>query len=571
MVILGLWDGHDAGAACLVDGRVAAAVNEERLTRRKLEVGFPTQSIVACLEQAGVKPADVHVVAASTTDPAKAAERLLPWSRERYYRVRRRQVPPGAFAFATRWIKRRVTPWGPNALSRAVSRYELSKHLAAAGLRPATLQLFDHHHCHAIAAAHASGFDRCAVVTIDGLGDGASATVGRFEQGRVERMATSRAGESLGVFFEHVTELLNMRELEDEGKVMALADYAAAVPDADNPLLSLFDVRDGRITTTQSTSQMARTLKRVHWCTPNERFARLAQRTVEAVAVALVKDAVRITGCSRVALAGGVASNVKTNRSIRLLPEVEDVYVFPHMGDGGLALGAAIAAYAGRGPGAAVRVDPRAVSAGHSRQDMMTALAHQALTVSEPADLAAEVADRLAAGQIICWFQGGMEYGPRALGQRSIIARPDSLKVKDRLNLILKRRIWYQPFCPSLLASEAPRLFDDWIPGPNSSRTMTMAYMTAAAHRDALAGVINVDGSCRPQLVADDEDSAWARLLLAVQTRTGVGVILNTSFNIHGEPLVNTPAQAVDVFLRGGADALVMGPFLATPPVAAPR
>jgi carbamoyltransferase len=569
MVILGIWDGHDAGAACLVDGRVAAAVNEERLTRRKLEVGFPTQSVGACLAQARVAATDVQVVAASTSDPAKALERLMPWSRERYYRVRRRQVPPGTFAFATRWIKRRVTPWSPTALSRAVSRAVLGRHIASLGFRPGTLRLFDHHHCHAIAAAHASGFDRCGVVTIDGLGDGVSATVGRFEHGRIERLATSRAGDSLGVFFEHVTELLNMRELEDEGKVMALADYAAAIPDADNPLLSLFVVRDGCITTTQSTAQMSRTLRRVHWCAPNERFARLAQRTVEVVSMALVRDAVRITGCSRVALAGGVASNVKTNRSIRLLPEVEDVYVFPHMGDGGLAIGAAIAAYAECGTGPTVHVDPRAVSSGHAREEMWAALSRQSLSVCEPADLAAEVATRLAAGQIICWFQGGMEYGPRALGQRSIIARPDSPKVKDRLNLILKRRIWYQPFCPSLLSSEAPRLFDDWGPGPNSSRTMTMAYMTATEQRDALAGVINVDGSCRPQLVPDDEDSAWARLLLAMKARTGVGAVLNTSFNIHGEPLVNTPDQAVDVFLRGGADALVMGPFLVTPPLAA--
>jgi carbamoyltransferase len=565
MVILGIWDGHDAGAACLVDGRVVAAVNEERLTRRKLEVGFPVQSMAACLDQAGVRASDVAIVAASTTDPAKAAERLMPWSRERYYRVRRRQVPPGTFTFATRWVKRRVTPWPPNVVSRAASRYAIARHVAAAGLRPQALRLFDHHHCHAIAAAHASGFDRCAVVTIDGLGDGASATISAFSGGQLTRVATSPARDSLGVFFEHVTELLNMRELEDEGKVMALADYAAAVPDDENPLLPLFTVRDGRIAATCSIGQMARTLRRVHWCTPNERFARLAQRTVEVVSVALVREAVRITGCSRVALAGGVASNVKTNRSIRLLPEVDDVYVFPHMGDGGLALGAAVAAWAEAGTGGTVSVDPRTLGAGHSRDEMIAAVSPRGLAVTEPADLAAAVADRLAAGQIVCWFQGGMEYGPRALGQRSIIARPDSLAVKDRLNLILKRRIWYQPFCPSVLASEAPRLFDDWRPGPNSSRAMTMAYMTRAEHRAGLAGVVNVDGSCRPQLVDDNEDSEWARLLLAMRARTGVGALLNTSFNIHGEPLVNTPAQAVDVFLRGGADALVMGPFLVTP------
>jgi carbamoyltransferase len=310
---------------------------------------------------------------------------------------------------------------------------------------------------------------------------------------------------------------------------------------------------------------MSRTLRRVHWCTPNERFARLAQRTVEVVATALIRDAVALTGCRHVALAGGVASNVKANRAIRLLPEVDDVYVFPHMGDGGLAAGAAIAAGAAGSSPSIVTVDPRTACAGYAPEDMLAALTGRGLRISRPDDLASDVAGRLDTGQILCWFQGGMEYGPRALGQRSIIARPDSLKVKDRLNLILKRRIWYQPFCPSVLTSEAPRLFDDWGDGANSSRMMTMAYMTSSVHRDALTGVINVDGSCRPQLVADEDDSAWARLLHAMKALTGVGAVLNTSFNIHGEPLVDTPDQAVDVFVRGGADAIVMGPWIGLP------
>jgi carbamoyltransferase len=560
-VILGIWDGHDSGAACLVDGRVAAAVNEERLSRRKLEVTFPERAIALCLAQAGVAPRDIVVVAASTADVAKTLERLMPWSKERYYQVRRRQVPPGPFTSATRVLKRRITRWPPNALSRSISRRLIGQRLAHAGLGSAAVELFDHHYCHAIAAAHGSGFDECAVVTIDGLGDGLSSTVSRWRGNTLEVVTSSPAADSLGVFFEHVTEMMNMRELEDEGKVMALADYSAPVADADNPLLPLFTVTAGRV---RMRRDALRTLRRVHWTTPNERFARLSQRLIEVVATALVRDAIATTGCRRVAIAGGVASNVKANRAIRLLPEVDDVYVFPHMGDGGLPLGAAIAAHARRTPGTRIAVDPRAIGPSFTRDEMRAALAGTGLAVSEPADVPSHAADHLAAGRVVCWFQGAMEYGPRALGQRSILARADSPQLKDRLNLVLKRRVWYQPFCPAVLESDAARLFSDWHDAGHASRFMTMAYMVAEEHRHALAGVVNVDGSCRPQLVTDDDPSPLARLLHAMRARVGAGVVLNTSFNIHGEPLVHTPRQAVDVFARGGADVLVLGPFVVT-------
>ena len=569
MIILGLWDGHDAGAACLVDGRLVAAVNEERLTRRKLEVAFPVRSIALCLKQAGVSAADVTRVAASTTDPAKALERLLPWTKDRYYQVRRRQTAPGALAHVTRSLKRRVTTWPPMAWSRALSRAMLQRQLRAAGLAGSPLTLFDHHHCHALAAAHASGFAQAAVVTIDGLGDGVSATIGRFVNGRYEVLRRSHARDSLGVFFEHVTELLNMRELEDEGKVMALADHAAPVPDVENPLLALMQVIDGRLISSHSPARLARQLAHVHWSCPNERFAHLAQRMVEVLAAALVRDAVRITGCRHVALSGGVASNVKANRTIRHLPEVDDVYVFPHMGDGGLPAGAAIAAWAETSRDRRVEVDPRTLGPVYPVAALELAVQGRGLSPTRPQDLASDVARRLAQGQIVCWFQGAMEYGPRALGQRSVLARPGSLAIKDRLNLVLKRRVWYQPFCPSLLESEAPAILRDWHIGGHSNRDMTMAYQVRPEALEQMRGVVNVDGSCRPQIVRSDDPTPFGDLLRATKRETGIGVLLNTSFNIHGEPLVCTPDEAVDVFLRGGADALVMGPFVAERPGAA--
>lgn len=564
MHILGIWDGHDSGAALVSGGRVRVAVNEERLSRRKLDMVFPARSIDLCLTSAGLEPDQIDVVAATTSDPAKTLGRLWPGSKERYYAVRRRQAPPGAWAHATRAAKYRITEWAPGPVSRLLSAAILQRQLAQRRLSKARFRLVDHHEAHAAAAAWGSGFDACAVLTIDGLGDGLSATISSFRDGRLERIRASPARHSLGVFFEHVTSLLNMRELEDEGKVMALADYAAPIDDGANPLLAWVRVRDGMIETEWPGHAMRAALARVHWRFANEQFAYLAQRTVERALVGLARDAVRLTGLPRLALAGGVASNVKATRRVRLLPEVEDIFVFPHMGDGGLPLGSAIAAAAAAGERLDIDMTRLDLGPAYDIAALEAAVAGAGLPLARADNLPARVADRLAAGEVVMWFQGGMEYGPRALGHRSVLARPDRIDVRDRLNLVLKRRVWYQPFCPSMLESEAPRLLTDWTGGRN--RAMTMAYAVAGAFRTQLAGVTSIDGTCRPQFVADDDLGPFASVLREAGQRWGAAVVLNTSFNIHGEPLVCTPQEAVDVFLRSGADALAIGPYLVERP-----
>jgi len=562
--ILGIWDGHDSGAALVQDGQLRFAVNEERLSRRKLEIVFPARSIDECLRRCELGPNEIHVVAATTSDPAKTLGRLWPGSKERYYTVRRRKTPPGPLAGLTRTMKYRMTEWSPGPFSRAISTAALRRQIDRRGFTRARLSLIDHHVAHAAAAAWASGFEKCAVVTIDGLGDGVSATISLFADGGLTRVAASSARNSVGVFFEHVTNLLNMRELEDEGKVMALADYAAPIADSENPLLPWVWVTDGVIDTKWPGHALRGPLARVHWRYPNEQFAYLAQRTVEHAVVALARDAVRITGHHRLALAGGVVSNVKATRQIRHLPEVEDVFVFPHMGDGGLALGAAVNEAAASGEIRPIDLSRLDRGPAYDRSVIESSLRAAGLPSACAGDLPCRVAELLAGGRIVMWFQGAMEYGPRALGYRSVLARPDRIDLRDRLNLVLKRRVWYQPFCPSMLESEASRLLADWTGGHN--RAMTMAYEVAQAYRSHLAGVMSVDGTCRPQIVSDDDGGPFGELLRHARRHWDVGAVLNTSFNIHGEPLVCSPGEAVDVFLRSGADALAIGPFLVSRP-----
>jgi carbamoyltransferase len=566
VIVLGIWDGHDSGAALLQDGRLRFAVNEERFTRRKLEVRFPTRSIEACLSGTGLAAAAVDLVAVSTFDPAKTIGRWWRGSKERYYAVRRRQARRGVISELTRALKYRTTELAPGAISHALSARALRRPLASHGFSRARLQLVGHHEAHAAAAAWAANFAPCAVLTIDGVGDGLSSTISSFRDGRLQRVAASPARSSLGVFFEHVTNLLNMRELEDEGKVMALADYAAPIADQDNPLLPWVRVQDGVIETRSAGHSLGRELARIHWRFPNEQFAYLAQRVIEHTATALARDAVRLTGLARVALAGGVMSNIRAARCIRLLPEVADVYVFPHMGDGGLAVGAAAAAASAVGEPIRLDLARLDLGPGYSTDAIASALRSAGFASDPVGNLPARVADLLAEGRIVMWFQGRMEYGPRALGHRSVLARPDRPELRDRLNLVLKRRVWYQPFCPSVLESEAAHLLADWDGGSN--RCMTMAYGVPARLRSRLAGVVSVDGTCRPQIVRDDDPGEFASLLREVRARWGTGAVLNTSYNIHGEPIVCSPEEAIDVFLRSGADALAMGPFLVERPVA---
>ncbi len=422
--ILGIWDGHDSGAAVLVDGRVVAAVNEERFTRRKLEVRFPLSAIGACLQIACLEGADIDLVAASTTDVAKTLARWFPSTKERYYALRRRQTEPGPLASFQRHLKYRLTELGSGRSSRYLSQVALRHTLRETGIDGTDVVLFDHHECHAIAAAQTCG-QPCVVLTVDGLGDGLSSTVSVCHGGKLERVTVSRASESLGVFFEHVTRLLNMRELEDEGKVMALADFASPVPDEANPLLSLVRVENGRIRTTHPGHALFAPLQRIHWSYPNEQFAFMAQRVVERVCETLALDVLRTTGMKRIALSGGVTSNIKANRRIRLLPEVESVHVFPHMGDGGLAVGAAMAAAVRSGEAVRDGLSELSLGPDFSDEVIETELQAARLSSQRPCDLPDQVADLLVHGLVVLWFQGRMELGPRALGNRSVLARPD--------------------------------------------------------------------------------------------------------------------------------------------------
>ncbi len=559
-MILGIWDGHDAGA-CLVDpeaGRILCAVNEERLTRRKLEVGFPTRAIETCLELSSA----ISEVAATTTDPAKTLTRLFPSMKENYYLLRRRKVRPKALDPLKRALKYNLTTWRPNAVSRALSAHALGKELSHVGLGAAKLRWVPHHLAHAASAAYTSGYSEALVVTLDGVGDGVSGSLSVLRDGKLSPLSYIPARHSLGIFYEHVTRLMNMRELEDEGKVMALAAYGHPTEPGKNPLMDLFDVDGSTLRCRLGPLRLKRFLARELAMVPTEQFAWMAQRVLETKVTELVAGALRETGMTRVVYAGGVASNIQANLKLKELPDVDELFVFPHMGDGGLALGAALARAVRQGAEASFSLGDLRLGPELSAESVERSLDASGLSRSKPECVVTEAASRLARGEIVLWFQGRMEYGPRALGGRSILARPDRPELRDRLNSTLKRRVWYQPFCPSMLDEEAERLLEN---GDTPNRFMTMAYRVRPEARDVLSGVTGSDGTCRPQMV-DKSYGKYYEILNTLRESVGVGAVLNTSFNLHGEPMVASPDDALSTFTRCGADALVIGDFLVEPP-----
>lgn len=564
--VIGVWDGHDAGAALVIDGRVHLALNEERLSGRKLDVGFPIRAVAAMRAAAAGRRVGW---ACTTSDVAKTLTRVFPWMKEDYYKLRRRLVPPGPMHGMTAYAKYSLTQLSTNGLLRAWARRMFASALEAPS---SDVFLVDHHAAHAASAAFWPTWNGDAtIVTLDGIGDGESGSVWTWSErdSDLTPLLSIPGSASLGLFFEHVTNELQMRPLEDEGKVMALATYAAETPLEKNPFLRWFSLTpDARglpvLTCAIPPRRMAREVARIVWCTPREQVGRMAQQTLEQIVPRFFSMLAAATGRGSFGYAGGVASNIKVNRLIRTAPGIERLEVCPAMGDGGLALGAALATWrrvTGRRP--EPFTDFRlGTDHGDLGVDAERFARESSAALSRPADIAAAVAERVAAGEIVMWAQGRMELGARALGARSIVARADSIAARDDLNLRLKRRVWYQPFCPSILFSEAPALLADFRGDRDLNRHMTMGFMTTARGREALAGAVGPDGSCRPQMVEQDESSPWYRMLARMRALTGTGAVINTSLNMHGKPMSDTAAGVVEAWQESGVQHLALGSAL---------
>ena len=542
MYILGIWDGHDAGAALLEDDRIVFAANEERFTKRKLEPSFPYHSINAALEFAGLKHSEIATIAFSTTELTKTLERIMPYSKEYHYLYRRRKMLKPRYEYLRRWLRYTLLNFGVVPGNTATSKFIISRQLRHMGFRNFKLYSIDHHTAHAATAAFASGFKNAAVVTLDGLGDGLSGSISTLQNGKLERHVKISARNSLGVFFEQVTYLLGMRELEDEGKVMAMADYSYPFEWGANKLKDCVSIEGTGIRMKYPFNAQLRMLDRILWSTPREQFAYMAQQVLENAFSSFFENVLEEYGIGDVAMAGGTMSNVKANMKIRKLERLKHWFVFPHMGDGGMAMGAAMYANYLINGTSAYEFDNTYLGNSYTEKQVKDALKKEkGLGFEFESDKSGHAAELISKDHYVFWFQDRMEYGPRALGNRSILAKADSEQVKDELNLYVKQREWFQPFAPSMLENEAEKLLED-VKGHD--KYMTMAYEVKDGMRSAMKSVMHVDFTARPQMVGS-ENPSYAKLLNGVKKNDGHGVVLNTSFNIHGMPIVMAPEDAI--------------------------
>jgi len=559
MVVLGVWDGHDSGAALVIEGKIVAAANEERFTRRKTEIRFPTHSIRFCLEKARLKPKDIDQIAVPSSDFSNSITRLFPSIKEDYYFVRRKLKKGNKLSSVNRPLMNMLGRLRSNKFFKKIAIETTKKNLVRLGFsKRVNINVVDHHLAHAASAYFCSGYDKAICITMDGLGDGISTTINLCEKGNIEKVHESKTKDSLGLLFQDATQILGFRILEDEGKVMALSDYSKKPKK--NPLMSMYSIKEGKFILNTTMNERWKKLQKLTTKTNKEDFSFFVQETLEEKIKELIKFCIETYDITNFCFAGGVFSNVKANKKIREIKEVKDWFIFPNMGDGGLASGAALHVSSILFNTRPYRLNNAYLGPDFTDSQIQKELMNNSKKIEfeKIDDKNRYAAELLEEDKILFWFDNRMEMGPRALGARSILARPDILENRKRLNSIIKKRDPFQPFCPSILESHAKKYLKDFnIPEP----FMTMAYDTKEEAKDDFIAASSVDGTTRPQTV-NEINNNYYKTIKHFNRLTGIGGILNTSFNTHGEPIVCTPNDAIKATVRNKQDYLIIGNYV---------
>jgi carbamoyltransferase len=528
---------HDPAASLVVDGEIVAAAEEERLSRRKhgkSPVPFstwevPEQSAAWCLAHAGIGPEDLDAVAYSY-DPDLA-------------------LPVSEDMTAQEWEGLRTF---------YAKRAPLFLHTALPGLDPACVRFVPHHVAHAASAYLAGPYRQCSVMVMDGRGEGTSYLAGHAEDGELEVLATQPLPHSLGLLYEEVTDHLGFRRSSDEYKVMALAAYGQPTMLEEFRHAVHVDGDGGFRVEPINLDALA---KRGDggagdWREEHANLASSLQLRLEEVLLELAAWLHGQTGDQYLTMAGGVALNCVANARLARESPFQQVWVQPAAGDSGTALGAAL--YVAQTYGDAVQPMPgAALGRGWSDDELERWLEGARVPFERPVDVADAVAELLANDAMVGWFQGRSEFGPRALGHRSLLADPRRAENLERLNDV-KGREQFRPVAPMVLAEEAAGIFEGQFPSPY----MLFVHRVREEWRPRIPAAVHVDGTARIQTVDRHDDPLMASVLDHFSHRTGVPVVINTSFNTVGRPIVDDPRDALECFGSSPIDALAIGPFL---------
>lgn len=544
---------HDSSACLVRDGELVFAVAEERISRVKHDARFPQNAIRACLEFAHIEAKQLDEV-------------CFGW-----------QVPGAVFRHDLKCYALGKMPAtylnGLNSTLHFLSMWHqkggAKRFTQIFGATKARMRFVDHHLAHALSAYSYSGFDDAAVVVMDGRGAWEATSIWHGKGGRIEHVLTIPFPDSIGYFYSEFTEYLGFQRNSDEWKVMGLAPYGKPGVDLGafiEPEATPCKVHARKLVANGAApfSEMVKRFgpRRIPESEIDERHKDVAYAVQDACEIAMmsvVKMAVEKTKSRNLCMAGGVALNSKANGKIAASGMVERIFVQPAASDDGVSLGAALAPYLERGG----RLPMREMRHAYLGPEFDVAAIENSLRTyklkyTRLGDAAATAAELLSNGKILGWFQGRMEFGPRALGSRSILADPRDPEMNAKVNNAVKFREWWRPFAPSLKKEAA----GEYLESASDSPFMILTAQVRPDKRKVIPSVTHVDGSARPQTVEKEINPLYWRLIDEFGKRTGVPVIMNTSFNLRGEAIVNTPTDAIRTFFSSGMDALIIGSFL---------
>ncbi len=544
---------HDSSACIVRDGELLFAVSEERISRLKHDARFPQLAIQACLDFAAVRAEQVHEVCFGWQPISQLYRHDL-----RLYLTGKWPITYLNLLNSTRYFARMRHQQSGAAPYRRIF-----------GTHKTNFRNVDHHLAHALSAYSYSGFNDAAIVVMDGRGAWEATSIWRGDNGRVEHILTIDWPDSLGLFYAQFTGFLGFVPNSDEWKVMGLAPYGKPEVDLSRfidtqavPYKVHVDALIGNGSSPYADFPISLGKPREPESEIGDLHKNIAfavQDKCEEAMMSVVRMAIEKCRSKNLCLAGGVALNSKANGKIVASGIVDNIFVQPAASDDGVALGAALAPFLDGGQRLPLK-PMRHAYLGPSFDDsaIETALKTYKIRATQLGDPAATAADFLSQGKILGWYQGQMEFGPRALGNRSILADPRDPEMNIKVNNAVKFREWWRPFAPSFKKEAAP----EYLESAYDSPFMILTAQVRPEKRAVIPSVTHVDGSARPQTVEKEINPLYYRLIDEFGKRTGVPVVMNTSFNLRGEAIVHTPTDAIRTFFSSGMDALFLGSFL---------
>jgi carbamoyltransferase len=555
--ILGIHPGHDAGAALIRDGKILAAVDEERFTRKKhWGGGYPENSVKFVLDYCRLSLDDVDAIAIPSKKFSKSELIRLGLRYAKY-----------PFILFNRMRKTKNKELG-YAYHSGVVKNGLKKHFGK--IKP--IIGVDHHMAHAAAAYYTSGFENPVIITLDGVGGAVSGTVNIIKNRKIKRISSTLEPGSLGHFYEALTEATGFLVNNGEYKVMGMAAYGKWEK-AYRELKTLSPKVRGLKFTRKKPWKIYSIYSNNFW---NVHLAESAlakvladkygkinlaasgQRILEDLIIRWIKNIIKRTGKREICAAGGVFLNVKANKRIRDELGV-DLWVFPHAGDGGLSVGCGLYVNALLNPGQKFeKLKNLSLGPEYSNKEIERELKkYKEIKYKKVKNISKTAADYAVRGKIVGWFQGRMEYGPRALGNRSIITNPSKKEYKDKVNIEVKFREEWRPFCPSMTEKGKRYLIN-----PEDAWFMITSFKVPKNKQKEIEGVVHIDGTTRPQIVEKKTNKKYWEMINNVDKKIKIPVVLNTSFNRKGEPIVCSPKDALNTFLNCGMEYLAIGDFI---------